>query len=113
MGCFNGAIDYFTHEREGELDWHKNEESYRVEGYATDLIADESVDFIDSIPSDEPYFLYVPFNAPHSPIQAKEEDIAKYSHRSGNRQIYAAMVDCMDQGIGRILEAFLKPLHSR
>ncbi|MDP6037356.1 MAG: sulfatase-like hydrolase/transferase, partial [Candidatus Latescibacteria bacterium] len=50
-------------------------------------------------------FLYVPFNAPHGPIQAKEEDIAKYPHRSGKKQVYAAMVDCMDQGIGRILDA--------
>jgi len=105
MGCYNGAIDYFTHEREGELDWHKNEETYRVEGYSTDLIAEEAAEFVDSIQSDEPYFLYVPFNAPHGPIQAKEEDIAKYPHRSGKKQVYAAMVDCMDQGIGRILDA--------
>jgi len=105
VGCYNGAIDYFTHERNGELDFHRNDDSYRIEGYSTDIFANESVEFLDSVPSGEPYFLYVPFNAPHGPIQAKEEDIAKYGHREGDKQIYAAMVDCMDQGIGRILEA--------
>lgn len=42
-GCLNGALDYFTHEREGELDWHNDWESCRDEGYSTDLIADEAV----------------------------------------------------------------------
>lgn len=108
VGCYNGAIDYFTHERNSELDWHRNEESYHIEGYSTDIIAAEACKFIESVPSNEPYFLYVPFNAPHSPFQAKESDIGKYDHRKGNRRIYAAMVDCMDQGIGRILEAIEK-----
>lgn len=105
IGHYNGAIDYFTHERNGELDWHHNDESVKDEGYATDLIAEGAVAFIKSIPKSEPYFLYVPFNAPHSPFQAKESDLAKYPHRTGNRKVYAAMVDSMDQAIGDILNA--------
>lgn len=108
IGCHEGAIDYFTHFRNGKLDWHKNGELYDQKGYATDIIAQESVNFINSVPKDEPYFLYIPFNAPHSPFQAKEIDIAKYPEREGRRKIYAAMVDCMDQGIGRILKAIEK-----
>lgn len=102
-GCYNGAIDYFTLEREGERDWHENATPSNKEGYSTDLIGQAAVEFIQSVPEDEPFFLYVPFNAPHSPFQAKDEDIAKYPQRKGNRQVYAAMVDCMDQNIGKIL----------
>ena len=38
IGCYNGAIDYFTHEREGEVDWHHDARTVREEGYATDLL---------------------------------------------------------------------------
>ncbi|MEM6633429.1 MAG: sulfatase-like hydrolase/transferase [Bacteroidota bacterium] len=105
VGCYNGAIDYFTKEREGEIDWHRNSETIQVTGYVTDLIADEAVRFIHSVPKEAPYFLYVPFTAPHSPFQAKKKDFDKYPHRSGKQRIYAAMVDCLDQGVGRILDA--------
>ena len=52
--------------------------------------------------------MYVPFLAPHSPVQAKEEDIAKYSARIDTprapMKTYAAMVDSMDQAIGSVLD---------
>lgn len=104
-GHYNGAIDYITHVREGEVDWHRNERTVKEEGYATDLIAREATRFVEQSPADKPFFLYVPFNAPHSPFQAKPEDLAKYPQRQGNRRAYAAMVDAMDQGIGKILAA--------
>ena len=105
-GHYNGAFDYFTHEREGELDWHRNEESSRDEGYATDLIGKEAARIIEASNKAEPFFLYVPFNAPHDPMQAKEEDLAKYEKiKDKNTRIYAAMVDSMDQAIGKILSA--------
>lgn len=105
VGCLNGAIDYFTHERDGQLDWHRNGEPFRVDGYATDILADEASQFIANVPRTEPYLLYVPFNAPHGPFQAKPADLARYPQLKGDEQIYAAMVDSMDQGIGRILAA--------
>lgn len=105
-GCYNGAIQYFTHEREGEIDWHRNDTTVREEGYATDLLGTEAVSFIRDAPAGKPWFLYVPFNAPHSPFQAKEEDMEKYPQlRRRDRRAYAAMVDAMDQAIGRILAA--------
>lgn len=72
-----------------------------------DLIGREAVRYIEDSSVDEPFFLYVPFNAPHSPMQAKEEDIAKYEDRIADERtrIYAAMVDSMDQAIGKILAA--------
>jgi arylsulfatase B len=105
-GHYNGAFDYFTHEREGELDWHDQFETCRDEGYSTDLIGREAARFVEESSADEPFFLYVPFNAPHTPIQAKDEDIVKYAGiEDKGRRIYAAMVDSMDQAIGRILAA--------
>ena len=106
VGCYNGAIHYFTHEREGEVDWHRGEETSREEGYSTDLVAAEATRFIQEAPAGKPWLLYVPFNAPHSPFNAKEEDLKKYGQLpAGDRRAYAAMVDCMDQAIGRILAA--------
>ena len=104
VGCYNGAINYFTHQREGERDWHHDEQTSPEEGYSTDLIAAEAVRFIGASPPDQPWLLYVPFNAPHSPYQAKESDLQKYAKiREGHRRSYAAMVDSLDQAMGRIL----------
>lgn len=102
-GCLNGAIDYFTQVREDQRDWHYNEIPSEKNGYTTDLVGDASVEFIKAVPKNEPFFLYVPFTAPHAPFQAKPEDIAKYPQRSGNKQIYAAMIDCLDQNIKKIV----------
>ena len=104
-GHYNGAIDYFTHEREGEVDWHRNRENVMEEGYSTDLIAADAARFISESSKDQPYFLYVPFNAPHAPFQAKPEDLAKYPERKGKKKTLAAMIDCLDQGVGKILAA--------
>lgn len=108
FGHYNGALDYFTHEREGEVDWHRNDETVKEPGYTTDLIAREAVAFIEETPFREPFFLYVAFNAPHTPYQAKAEDIARYPERVGHKRTYAAMVDAMDQAIGAILSAIEK-----
>ena len=105
-GHYSGAIDYFSHEREGERDWHNNDRTSREKGYATDLLGAEAARFIRDAPEGRPWFLYVPFNAPHAPYQAKQEDLEKYSQiKRPDRRAYAAMVDSMDQAIGRILDA--------
>ena len=104
-GHYNGAIDYFTHEREGELDWHRQDRSLHEEGYSTDLLGADAVKFIRDAPTIKPWLLYVPFNAPHAPFQAKAEDLKKYAGLKPPNRAYAAMVDSMDQAIGRILAA--------
>lgn len=105
-GHYNGAIDYFTHLREGELDWHRDFESNYDEGYSTDLLANEAVRFIESAAGEGPFFLYVPFNAPHSPFQATGEDLAANEHvQKPQRRVLAGMITAMDRGVGRILQA--------
>jgi arylsulfatase B len=105
-GHYNGAIDYFTHLREGEVDWHRDRETIREEGYSTDLLGAEAARLIDSAPAGKPWFVYLPFNAPHGPFQAKEEELAKYPQfKLADRRAYAAMIDSLDQAIGRVLSA--------
>jgi len=108
-GHYNGALDYFTHIRDKGLDWHRNDRPLRVEGYTTNLIADESVRLIERHDTSRPLFLYVPFNAPHSPFQAPQSYIDMYEHIENKRnRIYAAMVTCMDDAVGRIVSAIGK-----
>lgn len=104
-GHYNGAIDYLTHERDGEVDWHHDDRTVEEPGYATDLLGAEASRFVREAPVGSPWLLYVPFNAPHSPFQAKEADLKRYSQLEGDHRIYAAMVDSMDQAVGRILTA--------
>lgn len=108
-GHYNGAIDYFTHQREGELDWHDGDASLKREGYSTDLLGEEAAAFIAKAPTGKPWFLYVPFNAPHAPFQAKQSDLAKYPQlKMPDRRAYAAMVDSMDRAVGRLMDAVEK-----
>ncbi len=104
-GCYNGSLDYFTHKREGQLDWHRNHRPARESGYATDLIAKEAAQFVADSPADEPFFLYVPFTAPHFPMQVPERYRRMYPKLEGHPQSFAGMVTAMDDGIGKILEA--------
>ncbi len=70
--------------------------------YLTDAIADEAVDFI-ARNQDQPFFMYVSFNAVHAPLQAKEEDLAQIKGLTGKRKTLAAMALAMDRACGRIL----------
>jgi len=74
--------------------------------YITDRLSTEAIRFIDAH-RDEPFFIYLPHYAVHTPLQAKKELIEKYKNKKpwngqGNA-VYAAMVESVDQGVGRIL----------
>ena len=47
--------------------------------YTTDAFTDYAIRFVDEQKDDKPFFLYLAFNAPHWPLQAKEEDIQKFT----------------------------------
>lgn len=103
-GQLNGAIDYYTHLREGGLDWHRNGKSVQEEGYSTDLLAAEATRWLGARDRSKPFLLYVPFNAPHAPLEAPDALIRKYERIADKkRRVYAAMVDAMDGAVGRIL----------
>ncbi|WP_096084890.1 sulfatase-like hydrolase/transferase [Agaribacterium haliotis] len=72
--------------------------------YLTDFLADQTNDFIKrSVASDKPFFAYVSFNAPHTPMEATEQDLAKFPNLNGTRKTYAAMMLAMDRASGTIL----------
>src|SRR6266567_3746720 len=66
-GHYNGALDYFTHLRDGGFDWHRDDRACRDEGYSTHLLAREALRLVREHDGKKPLFLYVPFNAPHAP----------------------------------------------
>lgn len=106
-GHYNGALDYFTHERDGGFDWHRDEKTSRDEGYATTLLADEAVRIVENADASKPLFLYLPFNAVHDPLQAPEDRLAKYAHlKPPGRAKMAAMLDVVDESVGRVRAAF-------
>ncbi|MES2598030.1 MAG: arylsulfatase [Verrucomicrobiota bacterium] len=104
-GHYNGALDYFTHIRDGGFDWHKNDQENHDEGYSTHLIARESVRLIRERDKTKPLFLYVPFNAVHSPHQVPDSYLAPYGNLKGDRQKYAGMLAAMDEAVGQIAAA--------
>ena len=76
-----------------------------VTGYLTDAFADRAVDFIRRHRS-QPFFLYLAFNAVHTPMQATDKYLARFTHIADEqRRTYAAMLSAMDDGIGRTLAA--------
>jgi len=105
-GHYNGALDYFTHIRDGGHDWHRDDKANYDEGYSTDLIGEHAAAIIAKHDKSQPLFLYVPFNAPHTPLQAPEEYIRRYAGmKNKGRRTFAAMVTCMDAAVGRITSA--------
>lgn len=75
------------------------------EEFLTSAIAREAAAFIDRHARD-PFFLYVPFNAPHSPMQALPKDYDRFaSIADPHRRLWAAMLSSLDDAVGRVLEA--------
>lgn len=75
------------------------------EEYLTDVFNREAVAFIDRHAAKEkPFMLYLSYNAPHYPLQAKEEDIKLFNTGDKKRDIYLAMMKTVDEGVGMVLD---------
>lgn len=104
-GHYFGAIDYFTHLRDGSYDWYRDDKELREEGYSTHLIAKEACRLITAKDKTRPIFLYVPFNGVHSPMQVPDSYLQPYPGMSGPRQKLAGMLAAVDEAIGQIVES--------
>ena len=116
FGFLTGGHDYFperlTLEDLSEVDarwaWYRtkllrNETRVSIDGYLTEELSDAAVDFIDRNHT-RPFFLYLAYNAPHTPMQATEELLARFDHiEDKKRRTYAAMVSAVDDGVARVL----------
>jgi len=110
-GFLGGGHDYFRIDltqpvKEGYLQaLERNGRPADFDGYLTTALSKDAAQFVESN-KEKPFFLYVAYNAPHAPLQAPKQAIAKYNHiAERKRRVYAAMVDVMDQGIGEVIAA--------
>ena len=112
-GYFDGQIDPYTHEYKMETDfterrsWHRNDEYLDESGvHVTDLITNEAIRIIEEV-RDEPFFLYIAHHVPHFPLDEPSEWLSVYDDvfMHPSRQLFAASVTHMDDGIGQIIDA--------
>jgi arylsulfatase A-like enzyme len=119
FGNFGGGVDYFSKMTASGPDLYEGETPVEVPGYYTDLIADRAAAFVRT-DHGGPWLLNVNFTAPHSPWQAPgdlavSQDLTRRTHAGdrpvrgdrggGSPETYARMVEAMDAGIGRVLDA--------
>ncbi|MCK8787402.1 arylsulfatase [Roseomonas sp. NAR14] len=105
-GPLVGEIDHFKHEAHGALDWYRDNELLREDGYDTELLGAEASRLIGAHDPRTPLFLYLSFTAPHTPFQAPQRYIDRYAgFADPSRRLYAAMITAMDEQIGKVVEA--------
>lgn len=99
--------DYYTHERNG-INWmRENEKSIKVKGHATDVFTQWTLDYLEKIKKNEnPFFIFLTYNAPHDPIQPPAEWLEKITIREKSapkkRQKIIALIEHLDDNIGKI-----------
>jgi len=105
-GPLIGEIDYFTHEAEGVIDWYRDNQRVKEDGYSTDLLGNDAVRFVEQQNSSDPFFLYLTFNAAHTPYQATQDYLDRYKSISdASRRAYAGSITAMDAQIRRVVAA--------
>tara|TARA_B100000963_G_scaffold39322_1_gene29208 strand:+ start:4893 stop:6296 length:1404 start_codon:yes stop_codon:yes gene_type:complete len=83
---------------------YDNGKRVNTKKYLTEELSDNAVKFIEDN-SEDPFFLYLSYNAPHTPLQATDTDLERNNHIDvEKRRTYAAMVSSMDDGVGSILD---------
>jgi arylsulfatase A-like enzyme len=108
-GALIGELDYFTHREQGVLDWFRDNKPVREKGYTTTLLGQDAARLIERHDSSTPLYLYLAFNAPHTPYQAPRDYQDRYLHIGDpTRRTYAAMVACLDDEVGRVVAALEK-----
>jgi arylsulfatase B len=128
-GHLHTEVGYFPpFANQGGKDFQRNGESISDNGYESYLLADEASRWIRERDSEKPFFLYMPFIAPHTPLDAPADLVEKYEDLEDDRQparsvntdrtrlisrlmlrgsarpMYAAVVEAMDRAIGKVLD---------
>ncbi|WP_282075799.1 sulfatase-like hydrolase/transferase [Maribacter aquivivus] len=85
---------------------HNGENIENPTEYLTDELSRKAVDFVKATSTNEnPFFLYLAYNAPHVPLEAKAEDLELFKHiKDEDRRTYAAMVYAVDRGVGELIK---------
>ena len=104
-GMLGGGHNYFPTPQKHSIERNGERVSEFSSPYITDFFTDEAVNWIDRQHenSSKPWFMFLSYNAPHSPMQATETDLELFAHITDKkRRTYAAMVYALDRGVGRI-----------
>jgi arylsulfatase A-like enzyme len=108
-GPLIGELDYFTHEQHHVVDWYRNNKRVIEPGYTTTLLGSDAVRLIERHDTARPLYLYLTFNAPHTPYQATQKYLDQYaSIADPSRRAYAGSITAMDAQIGSVLAALAK-----
>ena len=102
--------DYYTHRRHGVNYMREGRETIDPKGHATDLFTSWAIDYLNSRKAKaEPFFLFLSYNAPHTPIQPPRDWVAKIKAReegiSAKRAKIVALIEHMDAGVGEVMAA--------
>lgn len=117
FGFLSGGHQYFPElwtlkdefEVKAQFDAYKtkllrNNERIEEKEYLTDALSREAVNYIEKYKK-ESFFMYLAYNAPHTPLQATEKYLNRFEHiKDSKRKTYAAMVSAVDDGVGNILD---------
>ena len=110
-GFMAGCVDYFSHifywGQAGGVNpvhdlWRNEEEVWENGRYMTELITSDAVDFIRRSKA-RPFFSFVSYNAPHYPMHAPREYMDRFADLPWDRQVMAAMISAVDDGVGQII----------
>ena len=105
--------DYWTHRRHGINYMRENENEIDPEGHATDIFTGWAIDYIKNQKSSKkPFFLYLAYNAPHTPVQPPEEWLEKVKQRNPNlseaRAKLVAFIEHLDHGVGMVVNSLIE-----
>ena len=120
IGHASGNLDHYHHHYHDKHDLYEGTEELHREGdYVTDIFADAAVDFIERKSADEaPWFIYLPFNAPHFPSQSNKKpgqpniyqapdeafhELGMSPGETDPKKRYDAVVYWLDKAIGKVL----------
>lgn len=106
-GMLGGGHNYFPEEKKHGIERNGIPLEDFSSPYLTDFFTDEGLRWMDQRQGDEvgPWFIFFSYNAPHGPLQATEDDLAKFGHiEDPKRRTYAAMMWALDRGVGRIMD---------
>ena len=101
--------DYYNHRRHGNHYMRRNEEPVHPKGHATDIFSQWAVEYLaERAQKKTPFFLYLSYNAPHTPIQPPTDWFEKVKKReagiSSQRAKLVALIEHMDEGIGNVMK---------
>ncbi len=104
--------DYNNHRRHGINYMRRNGDEIDPQGHATDLFTTWASKYVASHGGEKPYFLYLAYNAPHTPIQPPSEWLENVQKREPNinekRAKLVALIEHLDEGVGKVMQALKK-----